>query len=703
MNYINNFYNNNVAKSHSSKSNDSLLEKNNIKEDKTIQVDLKNEELQKNIIGKFYECLYNSEDISYDIISKIIEYILNDFDFCTKFVNNFYYEHKNKYYQINNDKNIKHFCCILLNIFFSIRDKKDNNYNIVKIIIKILRIAQMVYYIPKNKKEKNNIFLSGLLNKYFEFQNYKFWEILLLFIIKNKFQKLYYNLILNDKESKVKDCKDNNKKEYNLQKLINNPDTLISILKDNTDKDIDENLSEEIKKQYLQNAFHKFHKIIMDFILFLTNYNFGFDNSISLIKKICVKFELKNDLINFYLTYISSFSYSIKKYSVNSYYKLNKKIEQFKLNKNIKDNKDIKNNTLTEKEKILILLNISKYLNNNQKIKLMRLNKNIYDKIHRKIYKEILYYSDNEKIYNKNNNKLHIDIWKILLDYKEIKKKYPYEINKKKAISKKFLNYEQTDFYIIDLDCQRTLFGSNSNINRESSLKEQNNKIMNNINNYHEKLIEMKRISLSNILKTLMTLNPEPTYCQGMNFIAAFLLKILNEKEDDAFYLILGLFKCTLYPNIFHDNLYQLNLYFKIFNQILFIFIPNLYYYFKINKVIPNYYLSSLFITLFTNYANKEKKIDLFKKIFGLFIIDGWKGIFNILLEIMFHNKEKLLSLKNEDLLHFLNSNFVNDFLINYNEYKCFELNQKRKITNKLLKNIENQIINSNKLGLIMQ
>jgi hypothetical protein len=235
-----------------------------------------------------------------------------------------------------------------------------------------------------------------------------------------------------------------------------------------------------------------------------------------------------------------------------------------------------------------------------------------------------------------------------------------------------------------------------------TSIKEQinKNKMIDNINNYHQKLIEMKRMSLSNILKTLITLNPEPTYCQGMNFIGVFLLKMLNEREDDAFYLMMGLFKCTTYPQIFHDNLYKLTLYFKIFDRILLIFIPTLYNYFKSNNIIPNYYLSSCFITLFTNYANKEKKMTLFIKIFDLFIIEEWKGIFNILIEILWRNEEKLLSLKNESLLHFLNGNLMNDFLINYNEYNCFELYTKQKISKKLIINIENQLINSKKLGI---
>ena len=774
MNYINNFYNNNDRKSHSDLNNDKILEQNNnsVEEDgeKNIIItnDKKEKEMQNNIIVKFYEYFYSNDDIPYDLISNIIETAINNNEFCYKFIENYYSEQKNKYFQINKEKNIKHFFNILLNILISIKEKNDSeNENNKKIIIKILRIGQLMYYIVNNKNKKQNIFLCVLLNKYIEFKNNNFWVNLLLFKIKNKLQKIYSKI----KEPNNKDDKKTINKEYKIKKLLNNPDIFISLLnKNNIDDKInnksDENeknsekkimsndikstnetndeevsldekkinnnaikenndekestnnisnnendkqvLSDEIKNKYLQIAFHKFHKIILEFIPFLVNYKFGFNNSKSLINQICIKLNLKQDLIDFYLSYLKSYSYSIKQYFLNLYHKLNKKIEEFYLNKNKLENKTdnkSKKLLLNEKDKLIIILNISKYLDNIQKIRLIRLNKFIHDKIYKKIYKEILYYSDKEKRENRNY-KIHINIWKNFLDYKDIKKKYPYEINKKKTFSKKHQNYEKSDFFIIDLDCQRTLFENISNINANinfnsySNNDKNDNRMINNINNYRQKSIEMKRMSLNNILKTLITLNPEPTYCQGMNFIVVFLLKLLNEREDDAFYLMLGLFKCTTYPQIFHDNLLQLTMYFKIFDRLLFIFIPTLYNYFKSNNVIPNYYLSSCFITLFTNYANKEKKINLFIKIFDLFIIDGWKSIFNIIMEIMWRNEEKLLSLKNENLLHFLNGNLVNDFLVNYKTYNCLELHQRQKISNNLIKNLEYQLINSSKLGI---
>ena len=720
INYINCFYNSNeILKSNSSKSNDSLpMESDSqnitIKEEKITSKDLKNEDFQKNIINQFYALLYNNKSIPYDLIFQIIESVNNDIGFCIKFLNNYYFENKNKFIQINKEKNIRHLCDIFLNILFSINgencETKEKEEKI-KIYIKILRIGQKIYFISNNKNNKQNIFLSGLLNKYFEFQKNIFWENLLLFYIEIKLKKLFHNIETNISSSKEinekGDEKNKENKQYNFENLINNSDAFISsanIHKKEKKNNEQKVLPNQIENKFLQKAFQLFHKIIIEFINFLINYNYGYKKCILLIKKICIKFSIKNDLINFYILYINIFSYSAKQYSQNSYYKLNKKIQEIKLNHN-KDNK-AQNEIIKENNKIIIILSISKFLDNNKKIKLLILNKSIYEKIYRKIYKDILF-SDKYQKYNLNN-KSHINMWKNMLNYKDIKKKYPYEILKKKTFSKKHLNYEQSDFYIIDLDCQRTIFENNLiNNNREfinSNFKDKNhNNKTKIINNYQQKLNEMKRMSLNNILKTLITLNHEQTYCQGMNFIGAFLLRILNEKEDEAFYFMTGLFKCTTYPKIFTDNLFQLTLYFNIFNFLLLIFIPNLYQYFKDKNIIPNYYLSSCFITLFTNYANKEKKINLFIKIFDLFIIDGWKGIFNILLEIMWHNDGKILSLKNENLLHFLNGNLINDFLENYKNYNYFGLNWQRKVTNKLIKNIEELLLKSAKLGISIE
>ena len=166
----------------------------------------------------------------------------------------------------------------------------------------------------------------------------------------------------------------------------------------------------------------------------------------------------------------------------------------------------------------------------------------------------------------------------------------------------------------------------------------------------------------------------------------------------------MGLFKNTDYRSIFMKDLTKLRLYFSVFEEILKLYIPTLYSYFIENKVVANYYLSAWFIALFTSLVHRDQKLDAFLKIFDLFIIDGWKAIFNISMDILRKNEEILLTLRNESLLHYLTSVLGNDFLFNKDNYSYLLKNNINKrtvlrISGKLIHNIENQINQTEKLN----
>ncbi len=85
-----------------------------------------------------------------------------------------------------------------------------------------------------------------------------------------------------------------------------------------------------------------------------------------------------------------------------------------------------------------------------------------------------------------------------------------------------------------------------------------------------------------------------------MNYIASFLYKITSN-EQDAFYLMLGLFENTDFSLIFVEDLLRLKIFFYVFERLLSLYLPELYTYFKTNSIIVNYFCSPWFITLFTN------------------------------------------------------------------------------------------------------
>jgi hypothetical protein len=449
-----------------------------------------------------------------------------------------------------------------------------------------------------------------------------------------------------------------------------------------------EELTVEFKKEYIQKSNKIFHSIILEYISAFVNYNFGQNNSLELIVKICNEFSMSNDMINYYAVYLNNCSYSVKQYSENSFYDLKNKIEDIRVDLKYNSQKKQNQNNITTKkepekkifndtEKMLILRKVSRFLADKDKINIFKLNKKFTSKLNKKIYKEILNRKDSE-LGIMENKKMHLNIWKILLKYNEIKKNYPYYPNLEKVKQIKYDMNGKTDFCVIDLDTQRTLFNKNCNV-------------------------EAKRQSLNNILKTSIMLSEKGCYCQGMNFVGAFILKI-SEDEEESFYLIMGLFKYTDYKSIFVKDLSKLRLFFNIFDVILKLYIPTLESYFIENKVAANYYLSAWFIALFTSLTKQENKLDAFVKIFDLFIIDGWKAIFNISMDILRKNEEILLTLKNEGLLHYLTSTLGYDFVLNKENYGYLLNNNLNKrlvlrISGKLIHNIENEVNQTEKLN----
>ena len=687
---------------------------------------IKNKDYQNQIIIQFFECLDSSNEIPFNLISYINEFVNYDKEFSVNFFKYFFNKHKNNYLRLFNVNNIKHLRNILFNILISGQKIEDIEYKYNKnsVILSIINIGQRVYYMSSHR-DLVKTFLCGLLKKYYLFQSENFWEEMIHFKLKNNI-----NAALQEKSDKK--LKNKNKEENELSsKNISDKNKCLKMFINLTESSNSENIkapiSEDINKlsynekdtnDFLNKCFRQFHNTILEFIPSLINYNFGLNKSIEFIYNVCSKYSLSSNIINYYLSSLEVNSYSIKQYSRESNYKIKKLIREIKNTKKIpKKNVSNAKKIFTETEKIEIILCLTKFLTNNEKIYILKLNKNIYNKIQKKLYREILITSD-KKLGISKNKKTHIDIWKILLNYKEIKKKFPYESNKKKALSKKYENAANNDFGIIDLDCQRTQFNvlsnyihrsysqinyanSNGNNTNYNSSNSNSNNINDNENHYQQKVIEEKRLMLNNILKTAVMLNSESNYYQGMNFVGAFFLKLNGNKEEDTFYLLLSIFKNTQYKNIFLNNLSGLGLYFNVFEKILFLFIPTLYLYFKNHKILPDYYLSSWFITLFTNYANKQANIDVFIKIFDMFIMDGWKGIFNLVIEILRHNEDALLNMKNENLLGFLNNNLMDDFLLNYRLYSCFNLNYVNMITEKLMISIDNQFNQSLNLNIV--
>ena len=679
-------------------------------------------EYQKKIIKLFIDSIESQNELSLDTISAIEELIINVKSFPNYFFKEFYNLHNNSsYIQLLNEKNLEHFGNILMTIIL-LKDLEKND--LLNIIVNIIYYGEKIYYSIPNAKNKK-LFLCSYLNKFPIFKCIYFWEIIIRYKLISRLEKLTLeieenfekinrtnkkpgflnnfldnNININDELNTTDDSADSTKgfkkNTMNLKNIFNNNkhnevNGLISII--NYEANFEE-LTPELKNEYIKKANQIFHSIVIEYISAFVNYNFGQNNSLELIVKICNDFSMSNNLINYYAVYLNNCSYSVKQYSKNSFYDLKNKIEdirvELKYNSMKKPNKlssinytkiEPEKKILNDTEKMLIIKKVSRFLPDSDKINILTLNKKFSSKLNKKIYKEILNRKDLEKGIIENKQ-MHINIWKILLKYNLIKKEYPYHPNLEKALQIKYSMNGKNDFCIIDLDSQRTLFDKNTNV-------------------------EEKRKSLNNILKTCIMLNEEGSYCQGMNFVGGFILKI-SENEEESFYLLMGLFKYTDYRSIFKKDLTKLRLFFSIFEKILKLYIPTLESYFTENKVTANYYLSAWFITLFTSLVKQGQKLDAFLKIFDLFIIDGWKAIFNISMDILRKNEETLLTYKNEVLLHYLTNTLGYDYVLNRQNYEYLLDNNINKrlvlrISGKLMHNIENEVNQTEKLKEILK
>lgn len=134
---------------------------------------------------------------------------------------------------------------------------------------------------------------------------------------------------------------------------------------------------------------------------------------------------------------------------------------------------------------------------------------------------------------------------------------------------------------------------------------------------------EQNRSAIFNILRATAYKQPTINYCQGMNYIAAFVLKFTND-EEEAFFFLLGLISYTDYGNIFTNDLEKLKQMFYVFDRLLFIYMPELHFYLKSNGVSPSYYVAPWFITLFTNsfqYVTESENPKLIVRVIDEFLL----------------------------------------------------------------------------------
>ena len=571
-------------------------------------------------LKNIYNDLRGKDVVSDDSLNKLFA-ILGDVSDKNKFIN--LCLHFVKYISQKSDinnlmyKNVENF--IFANNMFNIichnyplnkispddhtKDEFDENHKYYQILDNIIRIG--------NDSFIGNKYMCSLLKNNDIMKDIK--------IFKYSFKS---NLIFEIKNSLIK-IKKNVNPLQNVIDLFNNKinssfnkfDFIKEIGLDNYIEEYkDLNYNEKIN--FNNNEFLKIvHNSLKKYLIYMANYDIEHSIILKFVKSLNNYFPfLKEHYANFYLDYYKSSLNSIKTYLFKS------KSENVKILKKIRNIKEIKpKEDNTEKNKInkelLILKNSLPFLDIKHKIDLLHLNKDLNMKKY--YYKSIL-----------SNSKLSIDkrikLWKIILNVKEMNFNY-------KEMCKDFEEIEE--YKVIMDDTKRT-----SLINKD---KEKTQEIVRNIlccfiskNNYNIR------------------------YCQGMNFIVAFLYDLTND-EELSFILFKSLIENTNLNQIYDRKFELLHCHFYILERLISFYLPLLKQKFDEIQMNIDCFVSAYFLTLFSNVFilnNNCKKFMIF--IFENFMIKGWKIIFKSLLALLKYSEEEIMNKKEEgEILNYVIQN----------------------------------------------
>ena len=626
------------------------LGKNEDKPENKEIIELKTEQ-EKNINEYLIDLLNNEakiEEKKYNYMNEyinkkpeniklIIDILMNQFQ-------------KSSFIKLSNLENLS-LLSRLLNSMMKIATANPNLYEINYIVI---FLAEKIIFFNK-ENAYNKSYLNNILSKNEYFSEQKFW----MNLITKKIQILG-ELNANMEIEKIEKERNDNMKN---EKVLNKVKGLFNIGKSKEDIMIE---NEILFAQLYEGKLPIFSvQVIDDYINHFCNFNLKQKIASKLILELADKYKFEDSFVTYFMAKLNSNMCL----TVDNSQKEIKDINYDKLYFNSANNAIIKYKHIFD-AKLRVILYSLKYLELKDFPNLLALNKNCNKNLVKIIYKNILIK------YHDMDIKTHLNIWKILLDYYEIKKSYNYsEIKKELGLSDKIedimKNSNIEDFQnskdIIDLDIVRTYFSTNKTQNQ---------------------------LKIRNILKSIRKAKNNLKYCQGMNYIAAFLLNITND-EEEAFYLFLSIFDCTDYGKLFVDDLAKLKKYFYVFGRLLNVLLPELDYYLKDNKVDVSYFVSPWFITLFTNtFQNIKDKNNpkILLRIFDLFFFSGWKSIIKIGISLLKNYENIIMTLTFEELLQFLIGNILkSDFFQKENFDQLMRIKINFKIKSGLIADIENE------------
>lgn len=169
-------------------------------------------------------------------------------------------------------------------------------------------------------------------------------------------------------------------------------------------------------------------------------------------------------------------------------------------------------------------------------------------------------------------------------------------------------------------------------------------------------VIRLRR-SLSNVLLAYAVWDPSISYCQGMNYVVAMLLRVFEGDETLAFHTLAWLMHSPDYnlQSLFSSDLQGLEEHFEIHKHLRKTRLPHLHEHFERHEITPDMYgASRWFMTQFSSLATFPMSIAT--QIWDWWILAGWRATHSIALAVLSEATAELLSRDFMNCIQFLST-----------------------------------------------
>lgn len=158
------------------------------------------------------------------------------------------------------------------------------------------------------------------------------------------------------------------------------------------------------------------------------------------------------------------------------------------------------------------------------------------------------------------------------------------------------------------------------------------------------------------MLKTFAFFNREIEYCQGMNYMAGFLLALVKD-EETAFRILQQVASKYAMHELFNPDIPRLKLYFLQMDRMLAQVNQDLAAHFATENVSSSFFASAWFITLFTNSLKQNtcsetgQVNETLLQLWDYFIVAGWKAVLKLGLYMLTKQAGQLIDMSFESVL----------------------------------------------------